>query len=294
MPRKKQSTYEKIASHYRDLIENGELTKGDKLPSVSQMCAEWNVATATINAAVNLLKSEGLIEVRRGARATVREVVPLVRIAPERYFRPHTKPTWMREAERAGRAPEIDYRSERIEAPAEIAERLGIEDGGAVIRTRYLIKMDGEPVSMSAAYEPYSLVGGTEIERPHEGPMANRGIVPRFDHLQVFIDEVEEVLKFRAPTQEEGEALQIAKTDRVVEIAQTFRADGLAVETADITFVADRYELRYRMQIPIERVEEVKSYDRAGQSTTTTPPAETDAPDDPRSDLPWPFGTLGG
>jgi GntR family transcriptional regulator len=294
MPKKKQSVYEKIASHYRDLIERGELAKGDKLPSVSQMSADWNVATATINSAVNLLKAEGLIEVRRGARATVRRVVPLVRIAPERYFRPHTQATWVREAERAGRAPEVDYRSERVEASAEIAERLEIEEGDSVIRTRYLIKMDGEPVSMSAAYEPYALVGGTDVERPHEGPMANRGIVPRFDHLGIYVDEVEEALKFRAPTKEEGEALQIDTGERVVEIVQTFRADSLPVETANITFVADRYELRYRMQIPVDNIEMLRRQDKAESAQSAGATSALETVDDPAADMPWPFGTAGG
>lgn len=289
MTKKNLPRYEQIAAHYRGLIESGELGKGDKLPSVAQMSKEWSVATATVNAAIASLKSEGLIEVRRGARATVRNVVPLVRIAPERYFRPHNRPTWVREAERAGRTPEVDYLSERIKAPADIAERLGIDEGDAVIRTKYLIKMGGEPVSKSSAYEPYSIVGGTEVERPHEGPMADRGIVPRFDHIGVHIDEVEEVLSFRAPTQEEYTALQVDKSDRVVEIAQTFRAHGLAVETADIAFVADRYEFRYHMQIPTEGVE-LSVYEPELATATESSEAGSDSQDN----LPWPFGTIGG
>jgi GntR family transcriptional regulator len=290
MPKKNQPRYEQIAAHYRDLIESGELAKGDKLPSVTQLSTDWSVATATVNAAIALLKSEGLIEVRRGARATVRNVVPLVRIAPERYFRPHTRPTWVREAERAGRTPEVDYLSERIEAPLEIAERLGIEPGAPVIRTKYLIKMGGEPISRSSAYEPYAVVGGTEVERPHEGPMADRGIVPRFDHIGIHIDEVEEVLNFRVPSKEESEALELDKSDRVVEIAQTFRANGLAVETADIVFVADRYEFRYRMQIPTDGLEVPVYEEDSLQRRTPT----SDESNDLRDDLPWPFGTIGG
>jgi GntR family transcriptional regulator len=289
MTKKNLPRYEQIAAHYRGLIESGELAKGDKLPSVAQMSKDWSAATATVNAAFALLKSEGLIDVRRGARATVRNVVPLVRIAPERYFRPHSRPTWVREAERAGRAPEVDYRSERIDASADIAERLGIYEGDPVIRTKYLIKMGGEPISKSAAYEPYGIVGGTEIERPHEGPMADRGIVPRFDHIGIHIDEVEEVLSFRAPTQEEHAALQLDKSDRVVEIAQTFRANGLAVEIADIAFVADRYEFRYRMQIPTDGVE-VSVYEPEPSTVSESDESGSET----RDHLPWPFGTIGG
>lgn len=248
---KNQPMYAQIAGHFRDLIESGELAKGAKLPSVADISKEWGVAKATVDSAISQLKTEGLIDVRRGARATVRNIVPLMRIAPERYFRPHNQPTWLREAERAGRTVNLDYLSERVDAPAAVADRLNIAEGEPVIRTRYLITMDDEPVSMSAAYEPYAIVGGTDVERPHEGPLANKGIIPRFDSIGVHIDEVEEVLNFRAPTAEEAEKLKLGSGDRVVEITQTFRADGLPTETADIVFAGDRYELHYRMQIPV-------------------------------------------
>lgn len=248
----KQPIYVQIASKYRGQIEQGELSKGTKLPSVEAIRQEWNVSARTVTAAMQLLKSEGLIETRVGSGAVVRNTVPLVRIAPERYFRPHNQPTWLREAERAGRTPHVQHQSERIPAPAGIAERLDIGVGDDVIRTLYLIKMDDRPVTRSAAYEPCSLVGGTPIERPHEGPMANRGIVPRFDAIDIHIDRVDEVLHYRSPTESELAELQLQAGVAVVEITQTFRAQGTPCETADIVFLSTGYELHYRMAIPVD------------------------------------------
>ena len=248
--------YAQVAAHFRDLIESGQLAKGDKLPTIAKIAEDWGIASKTAAAAITQLKTEGLVETKGKLGTIVRNQVPLVRIAPERYFRPHNRPTWLREAERAGRTVNLDYISERVPAPAAVAERLAVPEGEPVIRTRYLITMDDEPVSMSAAYEPYAIVGGTDVERPHEGPFADKGIIPRFDAIGVYIDEVEEVLNFRAPTSEEAQRLKLSSSDRVVEITQTFRADGLPCETADIVFAGDRYELHYRMHIPVNHEEE--------------------------------------
>jgi len=120
--------------------------------------------------------------------------------------------------------------------------------------TRYLIRMGDQPVTSSYSYEPLALTEGTEIEYPHEGPLSDQGIVPRFDHIGLHVNQVEEVLTIRAPDPGEAQRLEMSPQRQLVEIAQTFRVlgidnEGVAVETADILFPADRYELRYVMEI---------------------------------------------
>lgn len=242
------SKYQYIAGIIREQIDSGEITSGDPVPSVNEISGTYSVARATASAVLQQLKSEGLIDTKPGARSVVRSSVPLARIVPQRYYRPHHMPTWAREAERSGKTVHVAHESTRVTAPPHIAERLDIPGDAEVIATRYLITMDDQPVSMSMAYEPYALVGGTDIERPHEGSMAGRGIVPRFDAIGVEATDIHEALRFRRATADEADALL---TEFVVSVQQTFRVDtGLPIETADIVFAAELYEFHYNSEIP--------------------------------------------
>ncbi len=66
-----RSPYEQLAASLRDDITSGRFNPGDQLPTVVDLAAAHTVAVGTVNRAVALLKSEGLIDVARGRRAVV-------------------------------------------------------------------------------------------------------------------------------------------------------------------------------------------------------------------------------
>jgi integrase len=63
--------YETIAEALREQIRKGALKPGDQLPTVAEIAVANNVAAGTAHRALTLLKSEGLISVARGKRASV-------------------------------------------------------------------------------------------------------------------------------------------------------------------------------------------------------------------------------
>lgn len=249
--------YRQIAKEYRKKIISGELQDGDKLPSESQLCQRHEVSTITARSAVKLLREWGLAHGVKGKGVFVRRPATLTRIAPQRYFRGQQARAYVREAEASGATLDVEHHTIRTTAPAHIAKRLGIAEGDPVTATRYFIRMGDppQPVTTSTSWEPLALTGGTEIELPHEGPLADQGIVPRFDHIGYQVNEVEEILHIRNATIEEARRLELPASRNVVEITQTFRVaqpdvdNDITVETADILFAADRYELRYVMKI---------------------------------------------
>ncbi|NAS27519.1 UTRA domain-containing protein [Herbidospora sp. NEAU-GS84] len=241
--------YVEIADDIRHKISTGVLVGGDKIPSERELCEQWSVSSITARKAIESLRSEGLVYGLRGRGTFVRKHQPLRRIAPQRYWRPHSKATYKHEAESAGRSVSVEHSSSPVEASAEVAERLAVSSGAPVMEIRYLIRMDDQPVSSSVCWEPLGITGGTEIEDPHSGPHAGAGIVPRFDAIGYRVDRVKEVLTIRMPDPEEVAALDIPPGVPVVQIQQTFTADGVPVETADIVFPADRYTLEYDMEI---------------------------------------------
>jgi DNA-binding GntR family transcriptional regulator len=60
-----------IAAELREKIASGQLSAGDTLPTVTEVAALYNVAVGTAHRAIDLLCTDGLIEVSRGRRAGV-------------------------------------------------------------------------------------------------------------------------------------------------------------------------------------------------------------------------------
>lgn len=63
--------YERIAAHYRDRIQAGNLPDGARLPSVREIATEWGVSRPTAEKAMTALRSEGLIRSRSRSGSVV-------------------------------------------------------------------------------------------------------------------------------------------------------------------------------------------------------------------------------
>jgi GntR family transcriptional regulator len=65
--------YERIANEIRGQIRSGRLKPGDKLPSTSELCAQYEVSTQVIRSAMLVLRAEGLVEGHQGRGVYVRD-----------------------------------------------------------------------------------------------------------------------------------------------------------------------------------------------------------------------------
>jgi GntR family transcriptional regulator len=70
-----QSRFEQVASAIRAEIRAGTLPPGSELPSEKYLAESFGVGRDTIRDALGLLRSEGLIDCRRGYRSRVYEPV---------------------------------------------------------------------------------------------------------------------------------------------------------------------------------------------------------------------------
>jgi GntR family transcriptional regulator len=241
--------YQLIADDLQWKIKTGQLLADAPLPSEEELADRWNCDLPAARHAFIELRNMGLIYFD-GRRAFVAKSPPLVRVHWDRFRRrPITQPTYRQESERAGVDLQVTHESERVEAPPDVAERLGIAANDPVMEISYSISMGGQPDSFSICWEPLAITGGTEIEYPHEGPQAGKGIVARFDAIGYHVDAEEETLQIRMPEPHEKLRLQIPDGVPVVQIWQTFWAGDTPVEIAKIIFRADRYQFRFRTEI---------------------------------------------
>ncbi|WP_406051312.1 GntR family transcriptional regulator [Kribbella sp. NBC_00889] len=58
--------YVQVADGLRRAIQSGELAAGTKLPSGRELANQWGVALMTLQKAVDLLRSEGLVYSQQG------------------------------------------------------------------------------------------------------------------------------------------------------------------------------------------------------------------------------------
>jgi GntR family transcriptional regulator len=68
-----EPAYERIAREYREKITSGELKVGDKLPSITQLKAQYAVSETVVRNAMLILRTEKLVEGRPGSGVFVAE-----------------------------------------------------------------------------------------------------------------------------------------------------------------------------------------------------------------------------
>lgn len=242
--------YARIADELRERISRGELAEGARLPSESDLTAQWEASRPTVRQAIEVLRTEGYVDKQMGRGAFVRRRPAVKTRSSARYQRHPAGETspFARDARREGVEPDWSWETQRVRADEKVAARLGIGTGDHVMRTAYLFRADGHPDQSSTSWEPFALVGGTAIEEP-EGTDGPAGVIARFDSIGMHVDRVTEVVRSRPPTVEERRRLDIPVGVWVADIERTHWVGDKAVETADILIPTDRYVLAY--EIPV-------------------------------------------
>lgn len=140
--------YLQVVATIRQKIISGELKHGDKLPSVRDLAAQYEISTATAQKVHRTLKAEGLAEARQGAATTVSTRRTLHRTAADRLEAALTTGRIYAEGEYA-----VITAADLSQPPEWVADLLGVEDGGqAVRRQRVTHNADDQPVSASTSW----------------------------------------------------------------------------------------------------------------------------------------------
>jgi len=241
--------YLRIADDFRRRIAEGRLQPGDKVPSRHQIAAEYGVSDRVAVEAVRVLVAENLVEARPGSGTYVRPKPHLRRLTRSWYREQRGDSPFRADMAAQGRRGAWRSSSETTDAPPAVAERLAIEPGDPVMRTRYVFLADGEPVMTSTSWEPLAITRGTPILLPEDGPYAGQGVTGRMAAIGISVELAREIVSARHVTAQEAEELGLSLGAVVTTIQRTYVADR-PVETADIVVPVDRYELAY--VIPVE------------------------------------------
>ncbi|MGW1534468.1 GntR family transcriptional regulator [Streptomyces aureus] len=233
---------EQIADTLKAAIQHGDYGPGDRLPGEKALAEQHGVATLTARRALGILRTEGLIETKKGAGARVVSFTPIRRRGIQRLAREQWgsgKTVW---AADDSRAPDVDQITvvEAAAAPQHIEAVLSCSTV-CVRRRRYLV--DGRPVMLAESYLPQDLVEGTPITQGDTGP---GGIYARLADLGHGPARFREEVRVRTPSADEASRLSIPADRAVIKVARTaFDATGRPVEINEMTMDSTAYVLDY-------------------------------------------------
>ena len=145
--------YRTVATELRDRIKRGIYRPGQRVPTEAELVREFRVSGITVRRAIRDLVLEGRLQGRRGAGVFVCERRRVVRSLGDDF-----RASLGDEIRRAGEEPGIrELACELVEAPEDVARRLGVRPGTRVYRHEKLVLADGEAVCIDVAYLPRRL-----------------------------------------------------------------------------------------------------------------------------------------
>lgn len=247
-----QRPWVEIADDLRVRIRRGDPAQGERLPSSRELMTRYGVARQTLQNAMDQLRAEGLVTSERGRGWFVSPPGPITRLARTRLgrdARQQNRGAFLGDASHAGFTPAVSVQVGREQAPADIAEHLGLAApadgvGPEVLVRRRVMRADGLAVQLATSYLPLDLVGGTRIEHEDSGP---GGIYARLEELGHRLVHFTEVVSARTPRPQEAQALELPYGFPVVQVVRLARTAERVVEVNVIVMASHRFELVYEI-----------------------------------------------
>ncbi|MFJ5262732.1 GntR family transcriptional regulator [Streptomyces sp. NPDC088387] len=221
--------HEEIAEALRRAIDHEEYTVGSRLPSETDLAAQYAVSRGTVRQAVASLTAEGLIGSRQGARRVVLASRRSQSFAELRSFA-----QWARAMgrEATGHVVEQGYRP----ATTEDAVRLQLPSGSRVLHVLRVRGLDGEPVLLERTVYADWISPAVEDIEPDCPSVTQRlyeatGLV--FAYGEHLIDAV-------AAGAQDAELLGIRRTGPLLRVRRvTTTHEGRPVEWSDDRYRSD-------------------------------------------------------
>ncbi|MFJ9886516.1 GntR family transcriptional regulator [Streptomyces sp. NPDC091287] len=244
-----KAKYLQIADDLAAQIRSGVLGAGDSVPSETALMERYGVASGTVRKAVAELRATQLIETHHGRGSFVRSRPPVQRKSSDRFRRTHRKAgkaAYLAEAEQSGGKPSVTVLFiGPTEAPAEIAERLGVPAGSQVLARKRRYFREGVPTEEATSYIPWDVAKNIPemfAENPGGG-----GIYARLEEHGQILAEFSETVRARLATKAEASALALSPGSPVIHLVRNAETEsGRVVEVCDTIMAADQFVLDYR------------------------------------------------
>ncbi len=225
-------------------IEERRLGPGDRLPTEAEIEARYGVSRSTIRQALNELAAEGVVERIQGKGTFVGTPkprhIPLLTSFTENMISQGHRPSRRVLA------------SSATGAPAEVAARLGIDEGTPCRFLHRLLLADEQVVGVSRTWLPEAILGGhDQLFEPDRLEAASLYEVLQAPPIGLVLARGVENITPSTADREQASLLGVDPGSPVLVVTRlTFAGDGGAIEWTYMVFAEDRYEYRVEMTRP--------------------------------------------
>lgn len=161
-----QAKYDQVKQRLEEMINNGELRIGERMPSELVMAKEFGVSRETFRSAVGVLEQEGRLLIKHGVGTFVIQPLPLI-------------PSSLEKLSSIGsmiQAARLDEGEERVRLKTErctpeAAKALSIQPDDPVIMLERFRSANGEPVAYSINVIPRQIAGDRFDNGQFEGSL---------------------------------------------------------------------------------------------------------------------------
>lgn len=253
----------RIADDLRIKIERGELAPGDPLPTLQEICDDYDCALNTARNAIRLLKEQGLITGGRGKAPVVRIPAPRVCRSSERHqeekdliLQPEEvrAATGLAETDMGSKIGDLSFVTEydQISPSPRLAADLGIPVETMVLRRTYEMrdKRDGRRLSWSVSYIPLPLIESQPAlldaaNEPWPGGTQHQLYTAGIEVMRV-VDQVSASM----PSTAEAHEWRLDNGVPMLHVRRISYDDrNRVVELSDADFPADRTELSFTTKL---------------------------------------------
>ncbi|MGI8311508.1 GntR family transcriptional regulator [Saccharopolyspora hattusasensis] len=243
------SRYQQVAEQLREAITRGDYVPGQRLPGTAVLAEQYGLSYPTINKAIRLLATQGLVTVEHGRGTTVRERRTVTQLT-QRYVTRQgdgKRGHWTTATKQQGFTASQEIRAvETISPPTEIAGYLELDDDSAVIVRRRLLRVDGAPDQLADSYYPVIIAEGTELADPSTKMRGTT--VTALERLGYVLLRFTEHLEARMPTAEEYRLLEMSPGTPVLRhIRVTYAEGNQPVEVTETIMTGDRHVMTYEL-----------------------------------------------
>lgn len=241
--------YQQLASLLRGQIQSGELPPGARVPTESQLSAQYTASRNTVRQALDVLRNEGLVISQQGRGSFVRGEPPM------RYYASLTgsrsrrlasrRDTFSQQVEAQGKRARQVSTVEVVPALTEIASHLELNEGEPVAVRRRIMYADDEPLQLGDSYYPLDIVQGSEIMNEADIARGTDQVLEELGHVPT---HYEDEITWRMPSVEEATKLHLGAGIPVGRLLRTsIDQNRRPIEVYEVILPGNRHVLLYEV-----------------------------------------------
>ncbi len=245
-----QPLYARLADELRRKITSGEWGPGHVLPPERQLAEKHGYSRNTVIRAYEELMHEGLItsgRTRAGRKVRSRETLFVYASQTEQLDRLATSSVdaWVTDVVEQGREPGQDITVEVVNATADLASWLDVEEGDPLAVRRRLRTIDGDPDNLNDTFYPMDIVQDCpEIMNPANVRQGVLTVMAERGYPQV---RCEDILRWSPATPEEASLLGLGPGVAVLRQNRVGYSSERPIRVSVTVWPGDTHELRYEM-----------------------------------------------